>query len=338
MGKRKRQGHKRHHHFLPQLYLCGFTESLTSPMLWVYERDRNYSPGLGSETCNPYRRSVTQAGMQRDFYAYQRSDGSMDYETFENALEQEEKQYDRLLKKLREFKPLIGDEKARFTRYITMMLKRVPRSMEKALALWPKVVDEEWERLRNELGTRQMRAEAVGDEESLKLVQSLKERVDETMVQRQGVMPDKLRLTSMLRAMPRMEDVILAMRWQYLRAPIGEFFVTSDNPVFYFEGWGFNKPYSEFTFPISSNLAIVGSWHHNEPECIIDVTSAHVREVNRRATRSALRFVYARAADRHIYDLLNSDDGHYLFYPPLANGQRLWNLFSDPNQVDNLRM
>lgn len=118
------------------------------------------------------------------------------------------------------------------------------------------------------------------------------------------VMPDQIRLESMIAEMPRVQSAMVAMRWQYFIAPIGDFFVTCDNPLFRYSELGLNKPNSEFVFPISSQIVIVASWFHDNPESFVHVDSHKVREVNRRIISSASTWVFAKENAKRVYDLV----------------------------------
>ncbi|MDB5033798.1 MAG: hypothetical protein JWQ98_1039 [Chlorobi bacterium] len=303
MGK-NRQRYKRNHHFIPRLYLRGFTEPESPSMLWVYEHGRTYAPGIGRLTSNPYYNSISKAGMEQDHYAFRRDDGTMDYETFENALEKKEKSADRLIEKIRGFLPLNEEEKLVLAQYMIMMHKRVPKRAEEAQGDWPEVVEERakvWTESFNE--ARRIR-QAEGNENALQNLDKLRMRVEEQFnLYREG-MTDGLRLAAMLRGMPMTQMAIASMRWQYFKAPHGTFFVTNNNPVFRFKSLGLSNLQPEITFPISSSVAIVGSWYLDMPELIRQVSSGVVQEINRRTCFSTYRYVYARAAHKQVYDLV----------------------------------
>lgn len=308
MGKKKGSGPKRNHHFVPKLYLRGFTDTEMPSMLWVYERGREYEPGMGKLTSNPYRRSISSAGAEMDHYAYRRNDGKIDYETYENALEKEEKAANKLIEKIRGFKPLNEEEKLVFAQYMTMMYKRVPRRNTDVHPLWLETIEEETQVWAEEFNKARRIHQNEGNTEALQNLDKLQIYVQARLNSYREGIPDDMRLDSMLKGMQTTQRAVVSMRWQYFQAPIGDSFVTSDSPMFRFDSLGLQDPQSEFTFPISSSLAVVGSWYLDMPESIRHVTSEVVREINRRTCSSAFKYVYGRDAQKQIYDLMHEAD------------------------------
>ncbi len=60
---------KRNHHVNPKLYLKGFATTDDERFIWVYKRGEQYNPGPGKITNNPYKGSIKNAGVEKDFYA-----------------------------------------------------------------------------------------------------------------------------------------------------------------------------------------------------------------------------------------------------------------------------
>jgi hypothetical protein len=122
---------KRNHHVTPKLYLKGFVIKTGEPYIWVYERGRPYNPGDDEIANNPYKDSIKNAGVERDFYADPKEDGTQDFETFENKLELLEKPADSTFQKLRARQGINDDEKLTFATYIILMYRRVVSAREK---------------------------------------------------------------------------------------------------------------------------------------------------------------------------------------------------------------
>jgi hypothetical protein len=95
------------------------------------------------------------------------------------------------------------------------------------------------------------------------------------------------------------------MSWQFLVAPEGSKFLTSDNPVFFFEGIGLNKPQSEITFPVSSDIAIAAFVRGGFKEDFVTTTTHVLAEINRRTAHSATVEVYHSRSASWVVDVLN---------------------------------
>jgi hypothetical protein len=77
------------------------------------------------------------------------------------------------------------------------------------------------------------------------------------------------------------------------------FFVTSDNPAFYFESLGLSRKESELCFPLSTQCALHGSWQAATSDLeFMNCRPALVKEINRRIVSVAERLaLYHQSAD-----------------------------------------
>jgi uncharacterized protein DUF4238 len=92
------------------------------------------------------------------------------------------------------------------------------------------------------------------------------------------------------------------MKWAFFVATDDYKFVTSDNPLFYFDptcdpsslcGGGFLSKNVEVTFSISKDLAFLGTWKNGEDEDYVKVNNNRVRAINHRTVVSASRFIFS---------------------------------------------
>src|SRR5262249_45482969 len=89
-------------------------------------------------------------------------------------------------------------------------------------------------------------------------------------------------------------EVLFGMTWRFISTEGPSYFLTSDNPAFLFEGVGLENVESELTFPISSSLALHGCWQPAGRDRVIPLPQKAVKALNRRAARSATRFIFYR--------------------------------------------
>jgi hypothetical protein len=68
--------------------------------------------------------------------------------------------------------------------------------------------------------------------------------------------------------------------------------VTSDNPAYYFEGYGIGSPESELTFPANRSLLLHGSWRRFRGTGRYNARQRLVKEINRRTAHGAQRFIF----------------------------------------------
>lgn len=90
-------------------------------------------------------------------------------------------------------------------------------------------------------------------------------------------------------------DVVASMKWLYMRPACGSTYVTSDNPFFYFSNRGIGNPYSEFSIPLSSDLALLAVHGDYRDQTFATVKARDVRSINRRTVANATRFIYSTA-------------------------------------------
>ncbi len=98
----------------------------------------------------------------------------------------------------------------------------------------------------------------------------------------------------------RLSPVFYDMTWTFLRATDDYKFVTSDNPIHRrtstpssppFGGIGLLNKNIEVTFPISKDLAFLGSW--KDKKGYVQLNNKLAKEVTQRTIMSASRFVFA---------------------------------------------
>jgi hypothetical protein len=92
---------------------------------------------------------------------------------------------------------------------------------------------------------------------------------------------------------PKMVTVVYDMAWRVLRADGPIFYLTADNPAFYFEAFGLATESAELTFPLSTTHCLHGSWQGPRGGLLfLDARQSFVKEANRRLASSAERFAF----------------------------------------------
>lgn len=292
----KKRNPKRNHHVLPKLYLQGFVIPGDEPHVWVYKRGESYSPGLGKMTNNPHKESIKTAGMVRDYYADVKPSGEKDFETFENILESLEKPANGIIAKLRATERITDAEREMFSLYLVQMNRRVPNFREGLKTMLPKTIatfeaSEELLQKCNLPDTPEARA----------YLKTILDRI---------ATPPGLESGTHLKVLANVANsqltaVMCQMNWRFFIAPPGHFFFTGDNPLFLFKWMGLNKPDSEFSFPISSQVALLGSHRRDHGTGFIHGTSQVVKELNRRTASQASRYLYSPEKGEWVVNLLN---------------------------------
>ena len=106
-------------------------------------------------------------------------------------------------------------------------------------------------------------------------------------------------------ALPNVQSVLQKMNWIFLTSENKHAFITSDNPVFFFESIGMGKPESQIFFPISSQIVLFLNWHSRYPKSYLNVKDTSIRQINKRIASTATRFVYHSTENPGIASLVN---------------------------------
>lgn len=292
---------KRNHHVTPRIYLKGFTTGSGQPFVWVYTRGLPYNPG-DKNGSNPRKRSITAAGVERDFYADINNDGTPDFESFENKLESLEKPADPIFQKLRARQMISPQEKYVFACYIVQMHRRVQAGRERVRKLLAQGAYEPSAEIFQKLNLRDLPA-----------TRATVRAVMDSWAQKRG---SDIQVHNRITAAANdsiLITVLENMVWSFYTAPKGHGFLTSDNPVFISKQFGLGKNVSEVSFPISSDVALVASWSRFLKEGFSETTSQVLKELNRRTVSEASRFVYFSENSQWVNTMLGK--GQYEYHP-----------------------
>jgi hypothetical protein len=274
-------------HFVPQKHLRAFEDPASPGLIWTYPR--------GEE---PRLASIDKVAQAPGFYdANVETDLGRLIESPANPF----------LDALRRGEDVDADGRNRVALYLATMIKRVPRGRERGKALIPSTLQNVVEALRAELLSL-----AAGDPARLERWLVKLEAVHaEYLTNPPPQVLDQLKVPW---PSPEMVEVIRRMHWRLLVAAAPEIFVTSDNPLFYFEGWGLGRPESEFCFPLSPTHCLHGC-HQPTPGGRLDLRPADralVHEVNRRMANDATKLLFASKRLKWPATLLRKGRNHYL--------------------------
>lgn len=261
-------------HYVPQEYLRGFETSESSRHVWMFDRkSREWAYA-----------AIKQVAQERAYY----SPG------IESQLARQiESPGHAALRKVRAGDPIDAADRAALAHYIAVLAMRGPRKRRKgkelALRLFPELLGG----LRD--GLKQI--EATEPHLSIAPVTAELDRIEAA---------HKNDPAAMIRnevekpwATERIVRAIHSMVWRFMRAPPGEFFVTSDNPVHYFDGYGLDTPEAEMIVAISRDIVLFGSRQGPSGTTLLITTSRQLfKEANRRAISAVERFLFSsRRAD-----------------------------------------
>jgi hypothetical protein len=261
------------HHYVPQEYLKGFEAQGTNGMLWTYDKSQATFALL------PIK-NVAQ------------SPGYYDEETERLLNTEVEGPAKAALDRIRRREPLQQEDRYRLALYTATMMMRVPARRRKSLDLVPTVLADIVQQFRSRIDEW---ARLPGTDQEL--VARRRVELDEA-AERMSDQPPAPVLEQVRSPWPRRQyvELLLAMTWRVVLADTRGRFVTSDNPAFFFEGYGLGSPEAEVTFPLASDVALLMSWQGPRgTTTVAQAKPALTKEVNRRVVSGAERFLFHHA-------------------------------------------
>jgi hypothetical protein len=273
---------KIHNHYVPKFYLKGFTEKPASEMMFVYQKG----------TKDLFHTQVKNIGNEKGLYT----------EELEVVLANDiENSANPILQKLRDFQPISTNEKLVFSRYMFSMFLRVPKRLNWIVEKSPKIMDKtfsDFEKQLQELAQKHPDKAGLVEQRIEQLHDIRKNKADEFV---KGMW-----LQNIPTGIDRPPVQMLAkMEWRFLEYDGAQFFLTSDNPFFFFEAIGIGNEKSEVTFPLARNLVLWAKWKMDVSPGFYRARTQFVKEVNRRTISNALNFVFSPQAADWIPELLN---------------------------------
>lgn len=256
-------------HCVPRAYLRAFCDAPRSEYLFAYER----------HTGRCFRSNVKNVAQERGFFP----------KDVERRLEQEiESPANVVLQKIRARQQISETEKVTLATYMATLMKRVPSHRQWLAGRIPDQLNETFGKLVEGLKElRQGRPDLASKiDHRLLQVQTLRNAYEEKL-------PPGL-LERVNEPWPGVNVVaaLAAMTWRLCTADGPSFFVTSDNPLFFFSCWGVASQLSEVSFPIDTRLVLHGSFQPGRDCCYSPVSQQLVKELNRRAVSVAKRHIF----------------------------------------------
>jgi hypothetical protein len=255
------------HHFVPQAYLRGFSCPIRGKQfVWVYDKRPNRAPAC---------KFVKSIAWAHNYYAQERDDGSIDSDALEVALAQSiDTRAAELIASLdpgakREF-VFTEEEESVLALFIGLSLTRVPSFRAGIQDFYSQIA--------------QYAAEIVGpqlwegDAPPPKIKAEAKEWVS---------------LEHMIESAKDIATSLMPKQWQFFRAPTGQPFLTSDNPVI-FQGLAPANPRSEVLMHLTKDLAVVCTPklpHSRFP--ILVAPKEQVKSMNATVVRGARHRIFA---------------------------------------------
>jgi hypothetical protein len=269
-----------HNHYLPQYYLRGFCSN-SSGDIWVYDKSESRA----------FSANVKRIANICGFYT----------EDIEEYLREViESPANRVLDKIRSRECLDSNDKVALSRYIAVMLKRVPEGKSRLKDRAPRIAADLEEALHRKLDEI-----AEKDPSKKDFTQKRKAEIDEILSKFSQEPPAEIwHKTIPAETTPRIVEAVATMTWRFYTFDEKPAFLTCDNPVFFFRHWGIGRPESELSFPISSDIMLWATRREDLPEEYSPANMAIVKEMSRRMATNTTRYVFHAREENWILPFL----------------------------------
>ncbi len=274
------------HHYVPQRYLRNFQSPSRSGFVYLFDKKTGQARGA----------KITKIAQERAFY-------SAETEKLLNELV--ETPAKSALAKLLNSEHPTKEERRTISLYMAVMLMRVPDRRHKALMLMPQVHADVFGEIRSYF------LSLIGSQEVDQQLLHARLRQLDALDERYKQNPPAEVVERIRDPTPPSEVVRLIgqMAWRVCLSEGPCYFLTSDNPVFYFGAYGMKNRESEVVFPLSTTQALHCCWQRALHDTVfLRATQPIVREFNRRVASRTLRFAFYHEEADWVHRLLSKED------------------------------
>jgi len=281
-------------HNNPAMYLKRFVdlsnqshEGPFTPYVWIYDRKEK-----------TWDRTAPKKALRKlNFYTLYLPNGNKST-VIEESLGKIESAASRILDDIEDYNPVTPEKRVLFAEFIAAMNLRTPfrRDNINQMLRWADryamgLLVEHPDELKAAI--KDCSKSQTSDHDIAELREIIKSEPFDVVI------PNTYGLLSMIENLPIITKIISGMKWNYLVAPLNNFFISSDNPVVLFDplhtsdfyGLGFLTKSIELTFPLSSHICMLcehNSSHENE---FIHINSEQVIKINERTVSCSYQYL-----------------------------------------------
>ncbi len=271
-------------HYVPQYYLKGFQTSATPGCIWAVRDGRE-----------PFLVSVSNIAQENRLY-------SPDLE--QQLANEVEGPANEVILRIQNQQPLTPEQKLVLSRYLELIWRRVPAQREWAKRKYPEISQPIYERIELALLEKLESASPAmkpNYQRSLSKLDELRRSDEEGDEHANEIWLQTLSLD----VTPRSAEALSKMRWCFMVAPRNSYYITSDNPFYFFQSMGIGRVGSEVSFPVTQGVALWATWRNGLDGDYHQAPSQFVKEVNRRTARACTSLLLSPRSEDWIVDLAN---------------------------------
>jgi hypothetical protein len=254
-------------HYVPKFYLKGFTDKSQNNHIWVFQENKL-----------PFQTSVQNVAQENNFYSNEIE------QVLANDVEEPAKE---IINNVKNQKTISLEERTVLAKYLMALWKRVPKTKEflqpKMSEIFNSILEQTEEKI-SKVELEQPDKKTILDrrrQEIGKIRTNQKTMINKMWMD--NLHPDKT---------PEPIEIFQKMTWRFLIAPEGQFYITSDNPFFFFQGLGIGRENSEVSIPITKEIALLATWQTDMKEGYFRARPQAVKEFNRRTIQNSNQYIY----------------------------------------------
>ena len=284
---------KRRHHYIPQFYLKGFTDPRKENCVWVYDKEEE----------KLFPSTPLNIAVEKDYHTMINEKSEADTETIENLYGFIESDASKVIQKIHIGEMLDEEDRSIFSLFVSSMLVRVPnyrKNIEKIFA--DSTLDNLLSLAKNETAFTESYEEFLkktGTSPDISLDDLRKYTLDGEY---DIITNPQVSLAMSISQLLHLPQVFLQMKWAFIRSESERMFLSSDNPLFFwdpthdpdsFSGVGLMNKNIEVSLPLSNEICAVGGWETPGDYNVIPGKTQLVNNLNRRTAGASLRFVFS---------------------------------------------
>jgi hypothetical protein len=264
-------------HYIPRFYLKGFVTSEDSDFLIAFKKDEKRSITV----------STANIALENGLYSKE----------MEQYLANEiEEPANKVIRKIIESQVIGSEDKLTLSKYLMVTWKRVPQHKNWVSERYPELSETIFRSIDEQLQTH-----GKNHPEKNNLVEKRRKEFREIRETKKGeLIQDVWHDNIPPNRTPRSVDALSHMTWKFYIAQYDKYFITSDNPLFFFQSIGIGNQESELSFPITKKIALWASWRTDIREGYYPARSIIVDEINHRTISISANFIFSPRFDNWI--------------------------------------
>lgn len=265
------------HHELPRYYLRDFCSPETRGHIWVFERNKPFKPEKRRGRNTPHLRGINQTGLHPQGYG-----------KYESDLQKREHLADDAIRKVRMSQSIDVSEKEIVARYIGLTWRRLTN---RESSLRPILEQEIKEMPLRDMARQLADHGRFGDAHEVLCAQDwIESDTGKTDLVRKSILLNHEKVYAL----------IMSRSWHFIKAALGHYFVTTDNPVVFDRALGLQK--SSLLFPIGRGVMLMISPYGDGDMEYEVATPDDTRKLNSMVIMQAHRQIYSPYPDIWVHE------------------------------------